>query len=338
MLARFRRPLSLLAATCFAGLALSASTGCASVSANTSAASAAKDAAPMAIVVRRADAANATVHEVNRLLAWTPSGEHANLLETISPALADGFSHVMGKKLALASIDARLEQERRTIAAADISADDKTAHETALLELQKQRANDVAALAPLEKAFLATAKDAAKEVSADQRETLVPTLAALLVTLRDADVANSAAAVRYPLAVPSMMTSVNAVVPGIVADIVEEQTGTRPDATKLTPHVVETGPDVSVSIGGLGPKDLGSLQMDSLTRETMSRTASWVTHATTLLATIDSTKDALSFETDTLTQIMAGIAPVVTPASTRPTEVASAAVPGNVFGMVAETK
>jgi hypothetical protein len=388
-----RRSVSVTVSACLIGLALSTTTACGALGSvgNAKAAWAVQEPAPMAVVVRRADVADATVHQVDRLLASTPTtgdadwiarvaldptdkasrlqavgresiyvesharvvtseawvrrlqvirsttGEHANLLAAISPTLAEGFSRVMSKKTEVAVIEAHIEQERRTLAATDLSADEKVEHEATLLQFQKTEADAVADAAPLEKALLATAKDAAERVAPAEREKLVPVIAALLEALAEADVANSAAALRYPLAVPSMMSSVEAVVPGIVADIVEERAGKRPDSHKLTAHVALSGTDVSVSIVGLGPTDLGSLSMDTLTRETMLRTASWVTHATTLLATVDSTKGAIAFERDALTQIMEGLAPAPLSA-VGTTTIASATVPGSGFATAVQTK
>ena len=351
---------STVASGLFLGLLLSTATGCGALQAvgNPKVAWAFQDPAPMTVVVRRADIADETVQEVNRLLTATPAGsdsewlkhvgpdpkdaaqdlqlagsqtmyaesharvvaaevwvrtlhqlkstkgEHASLLATISPELADAYSSILGKKVEIAGISALIDQEKAALDAKDISADDKVEHTATLAKLQKMRSDSEADVAPLAKSFLATAGDAAGKLPADQKQKLAPAIANLLQALADADIANSAAAIRYPMALPSMLTSVKGVVPQILADIIEEKTGHRPDVAKLKAEVSLSGSDVSIKLAGMSPADLGALKLDDLTKEAIARTGKWVVHATSLLATVSATKEALSFQTDVLSQIM----------------------------------
>jgi hypothetical protein len=132
----------------------------------------------------------------------------------------------------------------------------------------------------------------------------------VLVNLRqavdDASIADGAAAVRYPLALKSLPDSVLEVVPVIVADIVEEQTGSRPIMNGFKPDVKLDGMDVKLTLNGLSPDDLGKLSLGDLTTEAISRTKKWVIHAVTLIAAVSSTKDQLSFEQDTLDALLEG--------------------------------
>jgi hypothetical protein len=132
----------------------------------------------------------------------------------------------------------------------------------------------------------------------------------VLVNLRqavdDASIADGAAAVRYPLALKSLPDSVLEVVPVIVADIVEEQTGNRPIMNGFKPDVKLDGMDVKLTLNGLSADDLGKLSMGDLTTEAISRTKKWVIHAVTLIGSVASTKDTLSFEQDTLDALLDG--------------------------------
>ena len=134
----------------------------------------------------------------------------------------------------------------------------------------------------------------------------------MLVNLRqavdDASIADGAAAVRYPLALKSLPDSVLEVVPVLVADIVEEQTGSRPIMNGFKPDVKLDGMDVKLTLNGLGPDDLGKLSLGDLTTETIPRTKKWVVHAVTLIGAVSSTKDQLSFEQDTLDALLEGFA------------------------------
>ena len=122
----------------------------------------------------------------------------------------------------------------------------------------------------------------------------------------DASIADGAAAVRYPLALKSLPDSVTEVVPVFVADIVEEQTGHRPIMNGFKPDVKLDGMDVKLTLNGLSADDLGKLSLGDLTTETISRTKKRVIHAVTLIAAVSSTKDALSFEQDTLDALLEG--------------------------------
>ena len=134
----------------------------------------------------------------------------------------------------------------------------------------------------------------------------------MLVNLRaaveDASISDGAAAVRYPLALKSLPDSLQEVVPVIVADIVEEQTGHRPIMNGFKPDVKLDGLDVKLTINGLDQSDLGKLSIGDLTTETLGRTKKWVVHAATLLGAISSTKTQLSFEQDTLDALIDGFA------------------------------
>ena len=113
---------------------------------------------------------------------------------------------------------------------------------------------------------------------------------------------------RFPLALKSLPDSVLEVVPVIVADIVEEQTGSRPIMSGFKPDVKLDGTDVKLTLNGLGADDLGKLSLGDLTKEAITRTTKWVVHAVTLIAAVSSTKDALSFEEDTLDALLDGFA------------------------------
>ena len=124
--------------------------------------------------------------------------------------------------------------------------------------------------------------------------------------MEDAEIADGAAAVRYPLAAPSILSSLKAMVPVIVADIVEEQTGKRPVLTKLSPDVKLDGTSVSVTLNGLEPGDIGKLKMGELVTQTVERSTKWVVHTATLIGSIASTKDQLSFQADVLDAVLGG--------------------------------
>jgi hypothetical protein len=353
-------------------------TGCGALSAmaNPKVAWAIQDPAPMSVVVRRADAAEATAKQVDRILTATAAspdadwlktvgpkpedaagevkaiksepmyaksharvvpaevwartlgdiqstgGSSPNLLAMISSDLGDAYSAIQAKTAEIADLNAQIEQEKAAKDAKDATDADKKEHDKNIDDLKKQVSKLEDEVDPLKKKFLDAAKTAAGKASADTRKAVGPVLVNLRQAVDDASIADGAAAVRYPLALKSLPDSVVEVVPVIVADIVEEQTGNRPIMNGFKPDVKLDGMDVKLTLNGLGPDDLGKLSLGDLTTETISRTKKWVIHAVTLIAAVSSTKDALSFEQDTLDALLDGFT------ASGWTKTAAATIPG----------
>jgi hypothetical protein len=357
-------------------------TGCGMLSAvaNPKVAWAIGDPAPMSVVVRRADAAEATAKQVDRLLTATAAspdspwlqtvgpkpedaakdmkaltqepmymqsrarvvaaevwlrtlgdvqstdGSSPNVLGVVSADLGDQYAAITAKEQEIAQLDAQIENEKQARDAKGVSDADKKAHDKNVDDLKAQKSKKEDEVDPLRKKFLASCKDAAAKTPADKRDAVAAALVNLRQAVDDASVADGAAAVRYPMAVPTMLDSVKQVVPVIVADIVEEQTGKRPSMQGFKPDVGLDGTDVKITLNGLSKDDLGKLSLGDLTTETIGRTKDWVVHSLGLLGAISATKDKLSFEQDTLDALLDGFAqngwkrvtPVAIPLATDP--------------------
>ena len=361
-LGRAAAPLRLAATICALCGLLFIMTGCGVLGAmaNPKVAWAIQDPAPMSVVVRRADAAEATARQVDRILTATPAspgadwlqtvgpkpqdaagevkaiksepmyaksrarvvpaevwartladiqstgGSSPNLLALISSDLADAYATISAKEADIADAKRQIEMEKAAKDAKDVSGEDKKAHEKTIDDLDKRISELEDEVDPLRKKFLAAAKDAAQKAAANARDAVGPVLVNLRQAVDDASIADGAAAVRYPLALRSLPDSVLEVVPVIVADIVEEQTGSRPIMNGFKPDVKLDGMDVKLTLNGLSQDDLGKLSLGDLTTEAISRTKKWVVHAITLFAAVSSTKDQLSFEQDTLEALLEG--------------------------------
>jgi hypothetical protein len=361
---------------------LTVMTGCGVLGAmaNPKVAWAIKDPAPMSVVVRRADAADATAKQVDRLLNATPAspdsdwlknvgpkpedaaadmkaltqdplyaqsharivaaevwlrtlgdvqstdGSSPNVLGIVNKDLGDQYAAITAKEQEIAGLDAQIQQEKDARDAKGVSDADKKAHDKNVDDLKKQKSAKEDEVDPLKKKFLDGAKDAAGKTPADARDAVAAALVNLRQAVEDATIADGAAAVRYPLAVTSMLDSVKQMVPVFVADIIEEQTGKRPGLQGLQPGVTLDGMTPSITLNGLSKDDMGKISMGDLTSETISRTKNWIGHALGLLGSISSTKDELSFEEDTLDALLDGFAkngwkrldPVLIPEQTDP--------------------
>jgi hypothetical protein len=356
--------LSSLAVALLALVMLGLGTGCGAVAAaaNPKVAWAIKDPAPMSVVVRRADAAEKTSHEVDRLLTATPAnlesdwiqdvgpspdtaaaelkavsaysfyaeskarvvpsevwvrtlaavksakGKYKSLLAAIDKDLADKYEKIVQKKQELAGLKSLIVQEQAAIDDKEATPADKADHQKKKDDLEKMVEASEKEIGPLQTDFLAAAKDAAGKAAPEVREKLGVALVNLRQAVEDAQIANGAAAVRYPMAAPTVLSSLKAMVPFIVADIVEEQTGKRPTLNKLSPDVSLDGTKVSLTLNGLEPSDIGKIKMADLVTESLKRSTRWVTHTVTLLAAISANKEALSFQADVLGAMVDGFA------------------------------
>ena len=99
-LGRAAAPLRLVASICALTGLLSVMTGCGALSAmaNPKVAWAIQDPAPMSVVVRRADAAEATAKQVDRILTATPASPDADWLKAVGPSPEDAAGEVKAIK------------------------------------------------------------------------------------------------------------------------------------------------------------------------------------------------------------------------------------------------
>jgi len=100
LLGRAAVPLRLVATVCALFALLSVMTGCGALGAmaNPKVAWAIQDPAPMSVVVRRADAAEATAKQVDRILTATPAGADSDWLKTVGPSPEDAAGEVKAIK------------------------------------------------------------------------------------------------------------------------------------------------------------------------------------------------------------------------------------------------
>ena len=230
----------------------------------------------------------------------------ASLLGAVDPALADKYTAIMESRAEITSMKEIAAGESAALEQKNLSAEDKKAHEDTKAKADKQAELAEARISPLQKELVSAAKTSAQKASPDVRQKVGPALVNLRQAADDAGIANGAAAVRYPLAAPSMLKSVQAMVPIFVADIIEEQTGKRPSLNGLQPNVTLDGMKPKVTLNGLDQNDMGKISMGELTEQTVSRTEKWVEHALGLLGTIAATSDTLDFEKDVLDALLDG--------------------------------
>ena len=158
----------------------------------------------------------------------------------------------------------------------------------------------------LSKEFIPKAKASAQKAAPEVRERFGATLVNLRQAVDDANISNSAAAVRYPMAATTLLDSAKQMAKVYVADVIEEKTGKRPSTQSLQPGVTMEGGKVQVTLNGLSASDLGSLSVGDVTTEVASRTTAWSKRALGLLGTISATKEVLGFEEEVLSALIDG--------------------------------
>ena len=209
------------------------------------------------------------------------------------------------KKQQIADLKAQIATEDEAAGAKDVSDADKKGHEKTIDDLKKQKDKAEDDVGPLQKDFLKAAKDDAQKSSPDVKAKFGGAFVNLRQAADDADIANGAAAVRYPLAAPGIKDAILQQVSMIICDVVEEKTGKRPILSGgFKPGVSLDGGKVSLTLNGLSSSDLGSLSIGDLTTETLKRSQTWLGHALGLLGDISKTKEILSFEEDVLDAVI----------------------------------
>lgn len=245
----------------------------------------------------------------SKLLGKVQSEEstYPNMLTMVSPELGASYGRIIQMKKQVAALEGQLKEAEKKADEAKSDAE-KEAYEKAIEKLEAKIDKAKEQIEPLEESFLEKAKANAAKSRPEVREKLGQALVNLRQAVDDAQVANGAAVVRYPMAIPGIKTDVQKVVPEIVADIIEEQTGARPSLKGLQPDVALDGSNVKLKLNGLTDEDLGHIQFDELLSQTLSRTTDWVGKTFALLGTTSSTAGVLSFQADTLDAIQEGFA------------------------------
>jgi hypothetical protein len=235
-------------------------------------------------------------------------GEHPSLLARIHPELDEHYAAVVEKRAAFVTAreeatraQEKLDKEEDKL---DHAAKNAAKARLEVLEAKADAAN--AAFEDAKDAFIPEAKAIAAKVGAPVRDETGPIIVRFREAVADADTANGAAMVRYPLAVTSLVGDAQKQAAVFLADIIEEKSGKRPTLDGVTPTVSLDGITPEIGINGLSSKHLGKLNVADVTQEAVKRTGEWVTKAASLMVWAPSTSAALSYQADVLDAILEG--------------------------------
>jgi hypothetical protein len=244
------------------------------------------------------------------------TGASSSLLAAMSSDLGDGYAQLQAKITQVGTLEGQLKTEEAALDRKDITDADKQAHTAAIASLKAQIEAAKNALEPAKKAYVESCRVAAAKVPGDVRDRYGIALVNLRQAVDDAEGANGAAVVRYPFVVyevasaPAKLKDVLFdVAKASASDYLFAQTGKR---LHLGPPVqwglTYEGGNVGVTINGLGTNDLGTLPIDQLVLETITRTQKFAVEALALLAITSATQELLAFEQDVLDAILGGFA------------------------------
>lgn len=262
--------------------------------------------------------------------ARTRAAKHPSLLAAIDKDLGDAYQAIMENKKTIGELKGDLAKLTAANDEKGVSEADRKSNKARIEVLETQMDKIDSETSKMTKDFIPKAKAAAQKTPAEMRARIGPVLVNLQKAVDDANIANGAAAVRFPLAATTLLDSAKQMVSVYVADVIEEKTGKRPSTQGLQPGVTLEGGKVQVTLNGLSQADMGALSMGELTSEVASRASKWVKRTAGLYGTIAATKEILSFEDDVLDALLSGFkaagwAP--TPASEIPEAPAPGAAP-----------
>jgi len=343
-----------------------ASTGCGALSAltNPKAAWALDESAPMGVVMRRAEVANQTAKQVDRLLGktgvndaseWTPKtamkktdaeamlggiaktdtytsakgvelrvvpaeawvarfssicsseSDHPSLLAAQSPELATAYDEISKISAKIAALETEKAEEEKAADDDKATEADKAAHEKKIDELEASIAKLEDSIDPKKDELIAKVREAASKSDEATKKRLSVVLVSLRRAVEDAKNDNSVVLLRYPMAMTSLPSDLQTTAKRVLADVVEEQTGKRPDLSSLNPEVKLDGMDVKLTVAGLSSTEIAGMAPDELIENTTQRLVAYAGRVVTLISYADETQTTLSFQADLLDAWMDGL-------------------------------
>jgi hypothetical protein len=230
-----------------------------------------------------------------------------SLLAQVSPEVGTAYAEIAGQARAVAKLKAEKGVEETAAGADGVSASDKEAHEKKKHELDEQIDKLEAEYRPKVEAFMIKLKDAAGKATPEAKKQLSPALVAFRRAIDDAKTANSVALMRYPLAMPGMPQELKTQAKRIVADVIEDKTGHRPNLDKFDPDIKLADGGVKLTLNGLPPEALASLKPEAIIVDVTTRAKDYAVKVLTLSLTVAETAELLDLEMDIVKNTMAGL-------------------------------
>ncbi len=233
---------------------------------------------------------------------------HDTLVGMLEGDVEDRLGEVMAQGRKIAKLEAEIETLETKRDEDGASEAQRSAAEEKIAKLEAEIDELEAGYEPKVDELLASVRERASQVPDKAKERMTPIVLNLLEAVEDARIANDAAMVRYPMAMPSLTTDLQQAATRFVADVIEEKSGHRPATKGIAPQISLEGTDVKLGLNGVPAEALGELDMGEVVSEVTDRTQAYAGRAFTLLADASETEDRLAFQADLLTAWRDGLA------------------------------
>ena len=233
--------------------------------------------------------------------------QHQSLLAATSDKLQPAFDEIARLQDDIAEIETKIAEVEKKL-------DDEKTPEGEKEQLEKSKEDLEAQVEKIEESydpkvekFVALVREESAKVDEKKKKTIAPAVVNMRRAVDEAKNNNSVALLRYPMAVTGLHNELEPTAKRIVADVIEEQVGKRPDMTSLKPEVKLEGTDVKLSLNGLSPSDLASMSIDEILEETTLRMGGYVGRVMILIGYADETQRKLDFQAQVLDAWLEGM-------------------------------
>ncbi len=233
--------------------------------------------------------------------------QHPSLLAATSPKLQSSYEDIARIQDEIGAVEAKIGDVDKALDKEGVADAEKE-------KLEKQKEALEAQIDKLEESYDPKVEDFVKlvrEEAGKLDEAKKKSIGVAVVNLRraveEAKNNNSVALLRYPMAVAGLTGELEPTAKRVVADVIEEKVGKRPDMTSLKPEVKLEGTDVKLTLNGLSPSELASLSPDELLEEATLRLGGYVGRVMVLIAYADDTQRILDFQSKVLDAWLEGM-------------------------------
>ncbi len=244
---------------------------------------------------------------LDKLAHVCATGEGKTAIQYLGDDVASAYTKVSELGNELAALEAKVAIEEAARDSKETEGADAAAHDKTIADLEKQIDDKEASFDPLVEDLLGKIKTSSATLSADDKKILTPFVVHLKAAVQDALVANQAAILRYPLAATGMSDDVQKAASRFAADSVEDQIGTRPDLTGLSPDIKLEGTDVKLTLNNVPAEKIGDIKVDQLVADTSSRTSTYFGRALGLLGYTEENASRLELQEKILNAWVDGI-------------------------------
>jgi hypothetical protein len=239
--------------------------------------------------------------------ACTPAAAGATLVDTLGPNTAALYREVASQAALLAELEGDVAKTESQADAPGVSSAQKAQYEARIQALNAKIDAAEAAFDAKQGRLVASVRAAAAATA--NKDMVRPAVSNLLHAVKDAETSNSMALGRYPLEAANLSTDLQVAAKRFLADIVEEQTGTRPELAGFSPGVGFKNGKVQLTLNGLTAEQIGNVDFASLVAQTVVRTEHYAVFVLGLAGYIAHTQTRLDFQEKVFEAWSAGLGP-----------------------------